>query len=178
MGVTTTSSAMNVSSLKMNLATLTAEVIALARRAGNEIMTIYRTDFDVSDKEDNSPLTAADMASHRIICEGLAALTPELPILSEESATIPFAERRSWQRYWLVDPLDGTKEFIKRNGEFTVNIALIENHTALLGVVQIPAQDRCYYGIQGAGAFCQQGIQAAASIHVTRPQSNAGTGSG
>ncbi|MCB1718175.1 MAG: 3'(2'),5'-bisphosphate nucleotidase CysQ, partial [Candidatus Competibacteraceae bacterium] len=121
-------------------ASLIPDIIALAQRAGENIMAIYAEDFSVSDKADQSPLTAADLAAHQTICAGLAELTPDIPVLSEESASVPFHERSQWTRYWLVDPLDGTKEFIKRNGEFTVNIALIENHRAILGVVLIPAR--------------------------------------
>src|SRR3990172_6330263 len=103
---------------------LLPDVIKLAHRAGREILEIYNTDFSVGQKGDDSPLTAADLASHQSLCQGLATLTPELPVFSEESAAIPFAVRSGWQQYWLIDPLDGTREFIKRNGEFTVNIAL------------------------------------------------------
>ncbi|MGH8161515.1 MAG: 3'(2'),5'-bisphosphate nucleotidase CysQ family protein, partial [Gammaproteobacteria bacterium] len=105
----------------------------LARSAGAAILEVYAGSFAVETKSDNSPLTAADMASHRIIVAGLRALTPDIPVLSEESAGIDWSVRRGWERYWLVDPLDGTREFVKRNGEFTVNIALIENHVPVLG---------------------------------------------
>ena len=124
----------------------------IARAAGEEILKIYDTDFDVESKADDSPLTAADLASHRAIVAGLRALTPELPILSEESGDIPFETRAKWPRYWLVDPLDGTKEFIKRNGEFTVNIALIRGHKPVLGVVHVPVSGVTYSGIVGVGA--------------------------
>ena len=116
-------------------------------------MAVYESDFAIQHKDDKSPLTAADMASHRVILEGLRRLHPELPALSEESASIDFSERSAWQRYWLIDPLDGTKEFIKRNGEFTVNIALIQDHAPVLGVVVVPAKDIVYYGSRDAGAF-------------------------
>lgn len=133
---------------------LLAPVREIARRASQKILEIYESeDFGVEDKSDNSPLTRADLASHHTICEGLAKLTPDIPVFSEESAKLPFAERSSWGRYWLVDPLDGTKEFIKRNGEFTVNIALIEGHAAVLGVVHIPVSDTAYYAAKGVGAF-------------------------
>jgi 3'(2'), 5'-bisphosphate nucleotidase len=125
----------------------------LAREAGKAILEIYaRADHDIVDKDDASPLTAADLAAHHLIIAGLQQLTPDIPILSEESATIPWQERKLWQRYWLVDPLDGTKEFIKRNGEFTVNIALIENGMPVLGVVYAPVLDWLYSGVQGQGA--------------------------
>jgi 3'(2'), 5'-bisphosphate nucleotidase len=128
-------------------------VINLAIEAGKRIMEVYETEFDITQKSDNSPLTEADMAAHHTIVEGLIQLTPELPVLSEESADIPFEERSQWQRYWLVDPLDGTREFIKRNGEFTVNIALIDNHESVLGVVYAPVTGVLYYATRGAGAF-------------------------
>ena len=133
--------------------TLINDVIELAVEAGHRIMEIYDTDFDVEQKSDDTPLTAADMAAHNTIVNGLSKLTPTIPILSEESASIPFAERSQWQRYWLVDPLDGTREFVKRNGEFTVNIALIDNHESVLGVIYTPVTGVTYYAARGAGAF-------------------------
>ena len=133
------------------------DCIALARRAGAAIMEIYAQDFDVESKSDDSPLTAADMASHRIICDGLEALTPDVPILSEESKTTEWSVRGAWKRYWLVDPLDGTREFVKKNGEFTVNIALIENGESVLGVVYAPAMDYLVHGERGVGAFLRDG---------------------
>lgn len=129
------------------------DIIKLAVVAGQRIMEIYDTDFDVEKKSDDTPLTAADMAAHHTIVEGLNLLTPEIPVLSEESANIPFAERSQWRRYWLVDPLDGTREFVKRNGEFTVNIALIDNHESVLGVVYTPVTGVTYYAARGTGAF-------------------------
>lgn len=127
----------------------------LARRAGAAVLEVYAGSFAVEHKADNSPLTAADMAAHRIIVAGLAELTPDIPVLSEESKHIDWATRRMWDRYWLVDPLDGTREFVKRNGEFTVNIALIENHVPVLGVVLVPVTDTLYCGIAGAGTFLE-----------------------
>ncbi len=132
---------------------LRAPLIALARRAGEAIMAIYASDFAVEHKDDRSPLTAADLAAHRLIVEGLQALTPNLPVLSEESADIPAAERRAWTTYWLVDPLDGTREFVKRNGEFTVNIALIENGQPTIGVVYAPALDYLAHAARGGQAI-------------------------
>ncbi|MGI9309017.1 MAG: 3'(2'),5'-bisphosphate nucleotidase CysQ family protein, partial [Gammaproteobacteria bacterium] len=125
--------------MQTQLAQLIDPVLAIAKEAGKKIMTIYATDFDVETKADDSPLTQADKAAHQTIVAGLAALTPDIPVLSEEAADIPFDERSQWNEYWLVDPLDGTKEFIKKNGEFTVNIALIQKHQAVLGVVHAPA---------------------------------------
>jgi 3'(2'), 5'-bisphosphate nucleotidase len=132
---------------------LLAPVRDIARAAGIRIVEIYNRGFSVEHKEDKSPLTEADMAAHDSIIAGLAALTPELPVLSEESAALPFAERSRWRRYWLVDPLDGTREFVKRNGEFTVNIALIEDHEPVLGVILVPVTGLCYFAARGGGAF-------------------------
>lgn len=138
----------------------------LARVAGEEILKVYASAFEVTQKADDSPLTQADMAAHRVIVEGLQRLTPEIPILSEESTAIPYAERAQWQTYWLVDPLDGTREFVKRNGEFTVNIALIQDHQPVLGVIHVPVSDTHYFAARDLGAFKQladaevQAIQA------------------
>jgi len=130
----------------MDLEKMFEPVVELAVQAGDTILEVYATDFDVQHKSDLSPLTEADMASNDVIDRGLRALTPDIPILSEESGLPEFAERSQWEKYWLVDPLDGTKEFINRNGEFTVNIALIENHAPLLGVVGVPALGDLYTG--------------------------------
>src|SRR5690606_22104538 len=119
----------------MNLQELLESTSAIARDAGAAILDIYeRADHGVRYKDDDSPLTHADLAAHDILSAGLNRLTPQLPVLSEESASIPWSVRREWPRYWLVDPLDGTKEFINRNGEFTVNIALIEHGAPVLGL--------------------------------------------
>ena len=124
----------------------------LARKAGTAILAVYGDkDFAIEIKDDKSPLTAADLAAHEIIVEGLAAGAPEIPILSEESANVSWAERSSWQRYFLVDPLDGTKEFISRNGEFTVNIAYIENGVPVAGVVYVPITSVMYRADQSIG---------------------------
>lgn len=127
-------------------------VIGIAERAGGAILDVYRGDFDVETKADDSPLTAADRAAHACITAGLRELTPNIPILSEEAGFPAFEERREWPRYWLVDPLDGTKEFVKRNGEFTVNIALVEAGAPILGVVHAPVLERSYLGVRGEGA--------------------------
>ncbi|MDF3982335.1 3'(2'),5'-bisphosphate nucleotidase CysQ [Luteibacter sp. PPL201] len=127
----------------------------IARRAADAILEVYAQDFDVVCKADDSPVTAADLAAQRVIAEGLAALTPDVPVISEEAAAASWAERRTWRRHWLVDPLDGTREFVKRNGEFTVNIALIEHHRAVAGVVLAPVSGDTYYAAQGAGAWRQ-----------------------
>ncbi len=128
-------------------------LIDLARRAGEEIMDVYAQDFEVVTKDDESPLTAADRASHAVLSQGLAELTPEIPLLSEEGEQHDFATRRAWNRYWLIDPLDGTREFVKRNGEFTVNIALIADHQPVIGVVYAPVLDKLWYGSRDGGAF-------------------------
>ena len=121
-------------------------LIHLAAAAGREILDVYETPFDVTTKDDASPLTEADLRAHRVIVDGLHELTPDVPVISEEAEPSPFAERRHWQRYWLVDPLDGTKEFVSRNGEFTVNIALIEAGEPVLGVVGVPVRGHIYVG--------------------------------
>ena len=151
--------------------TLLNAVISIAEQAGAAILTIYQKDstaFNITDKADNSPLTAADLASHQLIVNALQALTPELPVLSEEAADISWNIRKAWQRYWLVDPLDGTKEFIKRNGEFTVNIALIEDGEPVLGVIFAPVLDKTYYAAKGEGAFVKHG-DASRAIRVATP---------
>lgn len=128
-------------------------LVGICRDAGREILEVYGTDFEARAKADDSPLTEADLRAHRLIAARLALLTPDIPVLSEESADIPWSTRAAWTRYWLVDPLDGTKEFVSRNGEFTVNIALIEGHRPVLGVVHIPVSDTTYSGIPGEGAW-------------------------
>ena len=121
-------------------------LIDIATAAGREILSVYETAFDVATKDDASPLTEADLRAHRVIMDGLAELTPDVPVVSEEAVPPPFDVRRHWPRYWLVDPLDGTKEFVSRNGEFTVNIALIEGGEPVLGVGGVPVQGYIYIG--------------------------------
>ena len=145
---------------------LMENVNQIAQAASERIMEVYRTDFKVEQKQDQSPLTMADMAAHETIVAGLTKLTPDWPILSEESAKIPYSERGQWNRYWLVDPLDGTREFVKRNDEFTVNIALIDEHKPILGSVYVPVTDVKYFGYQGGGSFKQSPKQATTSISV------------
>ena len=142
-------------------------VVALAKEAGRRIMEIYRSDFRVALKDDDSPLTAADLASHHCLVEGLEALRPQYPVLSEESLELPFEERSAWPSYWLIDPLDGTKEFVKRNGEFTVNVALIRRNQPVLGVVYAPAKDLCYFAAEGYGAFRREGEAEPKPIKVS-----------
>ncbi|MCB1800094.1 MAG: 3'(2'),5'-bisphosphate nucleotidase CysQ [Gammaproteobacteria bacterium] len=132
---------------------LAEQVLRIARTAGDAILRVYRGDAQLRYKSDASPLTAADLASHRVIAQGLGELNTAVPLLSEEGAHIAYATRREWPRYWLVDPLDGTREFVKRNGEFTVNIALIERGVAVLGVVHAPVTDTSYIGLSGIGAW-------------------------
>ena len=127
-------------------------VVALAIDAGQAILEVYSSEFEVQSKDDNSPLTQADLASHHCIVAGLEALTPGMPIISEESGLPSFEERSSWEKYWLIDPLDGTKEFVNRNGEFTVNIALIDKQKPVFGVVYVPVQNKTYIGCEGYGA--------------------------
>ncbi|MFI8606792.1 3'(2'),5'-bisphosphate nucleotidase CysQ [Pseudomonas sp. NPDC077649] len=129
------------------------QVIELVRAAGAATLPYWRSDVAVTEKADASPVTAADLAAHHILLDGLRALAPAVPVLSEEAADIPLAERAGWTRWWLVDPLDGTKEFIAGSEEFTVNVALIEHGRVVFGVVGIPANGRCYYGGAGLGAW-------------------------
>ncbi|GIU51242.1 MULTISPECIES: 3'(2'),5'-bisphosphate nucleotidase CysQ [Shewanella] len=131
-------------------------VIAIARQAGDAIMQVYSTpDLQVEQKQDDSPVTAADIASHNVIVGELEKYFADIPVMSEEAADIDWDVRKTWATYWLIDPLDGTKEFIKRNGEFTVNIALIHQGKAVAGVVYAPVLDKCYSGIVGQGAWLE-----------------------
>ncbi|MCL7462396.1 3'(2'),5'-bisphosphate nucleotidase CysQ [Pseudomonas sp. NW5] len=129
-------------------------VIELVQQAGEAILPFWRGALDITLKADASPVTAADLAAHRLLASGLARLAPEVHLLSEEDCAIGQAVREHWQRWWLVDPLDGTKEFIAGSPEFTVNVALIEHGRVVFGVVGVPAQGRCYYGGAGLGAWC------------------------
>ena len=131
--------------------------IAIARDAAAAILQVYGSDFDVERKADASPLTEADLASHRCIVSGLAALTPGIPVLSEESTAIPVAQRRGWRRLWVVDPLDGTREFVKRNGEFCINIALVEDGVPVFGLILAPVSGVLWHGVPGAGAWRRDG---------------------
>jgi 3'(2'), 5'-bisphosphate nucleotidase len=144
----------------------------LAKEAGRAVLEIYSTEFDVEKKEDRSPLTAADTRSHEIIARALTAQYPDIPVLSEEGKTIDYATRSEWSRFWLVDPLDGTKEFIKRNGEFTINIALIEGDTPVWGIIYVPVVDALYAADIKTGAWeIRNGKQR--SISVMRPEQGA-----
>ena len=132
------------------------DIITISQTAGKAILEVYDSDFSVEQKDDKSPLTLADKRSHEIIAGFLHARYP-YPVLSEEGKNIPFEERKDWECFWLVDPLDGTKEFIKRNGEFTVNIALIKRDRPVLGVIYQPVADLLYYAVQGEGSFKIEG---------------------
>lgn len=155
----------------MKLTDLIEPVVELAIKAGDAILEVYATDFDVQEKDDASPLTQADMASHHIIGRGLNDLTPDIPVLSEESGLPEFAERSQWHKYWLVDPLDGTKEFVNRNGEFTVNIALIEKNRPVFGVVHVPVKGKSYLGCAGYGAELRDFRSAPVKISVANASS-------
>lgn len=130
-----------------------APVIGLVRAAGKMILPYWRSELDITEKADASPVTAADMAAHHLLVDGLLALDPDIPVLSEEDCELPLRERAKWTRWWLVDPLDGTKEFIAGSDEFTVNVALIEEGRVIFGVVGIPARGTCYYGGARLGAW-------------------------
>ncbi|MDZ7686309.1 MAG: 3'(2'),5'-bisphosphate nucleotidase CysQ [Gammaproteobacteria bacterium] len=147
----------------------------IARRAGDAILEIYdHRDVSVQTKGDDSPLTEADLAAHRLIVDSLVEAWPDIPVLSEESTGVTFEERRHWSRYFLVDPLDGTKEFINRNGEFTVNIALVEDGIPIAGVVFVPVKDVLYAGADGAGAWVEtEGDRASIQTRALQPRLDA-----
>jgi len=143
-------------------------LLEIARNAGDAIMGFYKNDGTQTwVKADDSPLTQADLAAHQVIVDGLAKLTPDIAVLSEESTAISWQERQQWQQYWLVDPLDGTKEFIKQNGEFTVNIALIEHHKPVMAVVYAPALQKLYYANTEQGCFLVEPEQAEVKLSLT-----------
>lgn len=154
---------------------ISESVISIARDAGAAILDIYanEADFNVEVKSDDSPLTKADRAANKVICDGLEKLSEVFPIISEENKAIPYEERKDFERFWLVDPLDGTKEFIKRNGEFTVNIALVEGAQPIFGVVYAPVLDEVYWAIKGQGAWMMKGTDKttleALSFKMTDP---------
>lgn len=150
------------------------KVCDIAQKAGTAIMEIYQSPFTVEMKSDDSPLTAADRAAHVIIESGLQQLYPEIPLLSEEGKCISYEVRNTWKRFWLVDPLDGTKEFIKKNGEFTVNIALIEDGYPVAGVVHLPALGKTYYGVKGDGAWLEEDDTPPVRIHPRTPGTSSG----
>ena len=135
----------------MNNNVLLLKAIDTSIQAGQAILDVYHSDFSVEYKTDSSPLTLADRQSHEVIVKHISEY--DIPILSEEGKNIPYAERKSWDRLWIVDPLDGTKEFVKRNGEFTVNIALVEKHKPVLGVIFVPDKNALYFAASGLGAY-------------------------
>jgi 3'(2'), 5'-bisphosphate nucleotidase len=153
----------------MHSSSILPEVLKIADAASEKVMSIYMTDFKVDYKADESPITAADIASHNAIVEGLSNLSQDIPILSEEGAEIPWSERKHWQRFWLIDPIDGTKDFTQRTGEFTVNIALIENGEPILGVVTAPALKEAYWGLRGEGAYKRDNTGHVQRISVAPP---------
>lgn len=148
------------------------EIQKIAVEAGHEILKYYGGDSPVDYKADDSPLTLADQAAHRLICRRLREFQPEVPVLSEESSADEIKNRREWKRFWLVDPLDGTKEFIKQSGEFTVNIALIVEGEARLGVIYVPAKELTYLAEKPFGAFKQEANKAREKIGVRKAQSD------
>jgi len=143
-------------------------VISVAKRAGREILSIYRQSdaISVQVKSDNSPVTSADLVAHQVIDDGLTALTPGLPIVSEEAVNLIYEIREKWSRYWLIDPLDGTKEFLAHSDDFAVNIALIDRHEAILGVVYLPVSGDCYYAVKGQGGFKRNAIGQTTRLFV------------
>lgn len=147
---------------------LLTPALEIAIEAGCRILEIYESGFSVEHKDDLTPLTEADMAAHKIIDTGLHQLTPYLPVLTEESDKIPFEERQQWLRYWLVDPLDGTREFVNRTGEFSVNIALIDNHEPVLGIVYAPVLGLYYYAARGEGAYKREATNQPQRIHARK----------
>lgn len=146
---------------------LEPQVVAIAEAAGQDILSIYASGFTVQEKADHTPLTEADLAAHTRIKAGLEALDVDFPVMSEEEV-VPFAVCQHWQTYWLVDPLDGTKEFIKRNGEFSVNIALVHRNQAVLGVVFAPVLQTTYVASQDNGAYKYEPQQAAVKMQVSK----------
>jgi 3'(2'), 5'-bisphosphate nucleotidase len=153
-----------------DLPSLLPEVRRLVDAASVAILQVYATCHEVEYKDDDSPITRADRAAHDILSDGLRQLTPGIPVLSEESAAEhDYEVRRHWREFWLVDPLDGTREFINRNGEFTVNVALVRDHRAVLGVVAAPVLQLTFYGGAGLGAFVQQGTAVPHPIHARQP---------
>ena len=133
------------------------KLIEISHDAGKAILDIYRINFDFETKIDESPLTAADMRSHEIIVNSLSKLTPKIPIISEESSQIPFSVRSTWKEYWLIDPLDGTKEFINKNGEFTTNIALMKKNKPIFGIIHAPAKNETFWGGESIGSYFLEG---------------------
>jgi 3'(2'), 5'-bisphosphate nucleotidase len=155
----------------MVTAELRSAVVGIAREAGRATMTYYDdlAAAEVREKDDRSPVTLADEVAHGILVDGLRRLDPATPVVSEEAAAASFETRRGWRRFWLVDPLDGTKEFIKRRAEFTVNVALIEDGEPVLGVVLAPALDLLYWAVKGGGAWREEKGRPAERIYSSVP---------
>lgn len=154
----------------MYYSSLLPDIIRLADEASEKVLHIYQSEFKVNYKDDQSPITAADMASHDVIVNGLRRLSRDIPILSEEGAQAAWDERQHWRRFWLIDPVDGTKDFTQRTGEFTVNIALIEDGEPVLGVVTAPALNTVYWGIKGEGAHRRDRSGHTQRIQVAAPR--------
>jgi len=154
----------------MYYSSILSDVIRIADEASEKVLHIYQSDFKVSYKEDASPITAADVASHDIIARGLRSISRDIPVLSEEGAQLPWQERQHWRRFWLIDPIDGTKDFTQRTGEFTVNIAMIEDGEPVMGVVTAPALKEAYWGIKGEGAFKRDRAGHSHRIRVAEPR--------
>ncbi len=148
------------------------KIIDTARQAGEAILEYYDEEIEVETKSDDSPLTKADLAAHNIIVKALKKIDPDTPIISEEGGLPEYEERKKWNKFWIVDPLDGTKEFIKKNGEFTINIALIEKGEPVFGVVYVPAKEITYYGIKGEGSYKQEGDDEPVQIYSTKADTN------
>lgn len=154
----------------MHYSSILPDVIKIADEASEKVLHIYQSDFKVNYKEDHSPITAADIASHDIIVKGLRQISRDVPILSEEGAEIPWEERKKWRRFWLIDPIDGTKDFTQRTGEFTVNIAMIEDGEPVMGVVTAPALKEAFWGIKGEGAHMRDRTGRVHRIRVAEPK--------
>jgi 3'(2'), 5'-bisphosphate nucleotidase len=154
----------------MHYSSILPDVIKVADQASERVLHIYQSDFKVSYKEDHSPITAADTAAHDIITHGLRSISRDIPILSEEGKDIPWEERKHWRRFWLVDPVDGTKEFTQRTGEFTVNIAMIEDGVPVMGVVIAPALKEAFWGVVGEGANRRDRTGKVHRIRVSDPK--------
>lgn len=154
----------------MHYSSMLPDVIKIADEASEKVLHIYQSDFKVNYKEDHSPITAADIASHDIIVKGLRQISRDIPILSEEGAEIPWEERKKWRRFWLIDPIDGTKDFTQRTGEFTVNIAMIEDGEPVMGVVTAPALKEAFWGIKGEGAHMRDRTGRVHRIRVAEPK--------
>lgn len=154
----------------MHYSFMLPDVIKIADEASEKVLQIYQSDFKVNYKADHSPITAADIASHDIIVKGLRNISRDIPILSEEGAEIPWEERKTWRRFWLIDPIDGTKDFTQRTGEFTVNIAMIEEGEPVMGVVTAPALKEAFWGIKGEGAHMRDRMGRVHRIRVVEPK--------